>query len=145
MEMKQIRLLDEFKRYLYLLPPQNDRSVWVSIGMAIKSVGGGINDFERFSKLGDKYEAGECFSFKTFKTEGNAYGLEHLKKMARICNPEKYKDLVKTDLFEYFELDYQNTNLIEDKAKFVEYKLMMNFNVCMHTWEKAKQPQLRIF
>ena len=99
MEMEQIRLLDEFKRYLYLIPAQNDRSVWVSIGMAIKSVGGGINDFEKFSKLGEKYEAGECFCFKTFKTEGNAYGLEHLKKLARICNLEKYKDLVKTLIY----------------------------------------------
>ena len=87
---------------------------------------GGINDFERFSKLGEKYEAGECSCFNTFKVEGNTYGIEHLKKLARICNPEKLKDLVKTDLYEYFELDYQNTNLIEDTAKFVNYELMKN-------------------
>ena len=124
LDITHLRLLEDFKQYLYLIPSQTDRSVWVSIGMAIKNAGGTINDFERFSKLGAKYEAGECFCFKTFKTTGNNYGLDHLKKLARICNEKLFKELVQSDLFEYFDLNYKKVNLIENNTKFIDYELM---------------------
>ena len=59
MSTNELKLLPEYQRYLYSIPAQDDRNVWISIGFALKTIGASLNDFERFSKLGGKYQPGE--------------------------------------------------------------------------------------
>jgi len=140
MTMDEIRnLKDEYKRYLYLIPSQSNRNVWCTIGMAIKSCSNGLhnglNDFIKFSKLNNKYDDkidGEQYESFNLGDGRHWYGLTHLKKLCRLCNADNYKKLVKSELFEYFELDLQKINLIEDKGitekNYVNWKLMLNDN-----------------
>ena len=102
----------EYKKFLSLICAQNDRNNWISVGMAIKNCGGNLNDFVQYSKLGIGYEPGECNVFESFNTNGQCYGLSHLKRLAKLCNEIEFLKLTKGALYEYFNLNYDKINLL---------------------------------
>jgi hypothetical protein len=121
MNIVTIHKFAEYKKYLYLIPCQNDRNIWLSVGMAIKNCGGTIDDFILFSKLNSEiYVENECDVFHGFKLSDTCYGLETLKKYAILANKllfDQFEQLSKLD--DYFYIDESNLNVIIENSRYV--------------------------
>ena len=100
--INELKELPEYQQYLYIIPSQNDRNVWLSIGMALKNCGT-YDDYVNFSKLGGKYQEGECDNWNGFRSSGQVYNIRTLRKYAMQCSP---------DLYEQISLDYKPYNRI---------------------------------
>ena len=109
----------EYKKYLYLIPNNNvSYNHFMQMGYAIKSSGGNEEDWKQWAKLSNKYNEGETKSFINFKIDGRTFNINSLKKLAKMAHPEFFN--TEEELFNnYFNLDLENINIIEEKTEFV--------------------------
>ena len=120
MTIPMLKSLKDYQQFLYLIPSQISYGIWIAIGFSIASCGGIQKDWEDYSKLNEScYKNGECDRFNSFKKEGCTYGISYLKKLAKLCNPDKYKELVCSVIDEYFSLDISGMNIIEENSDYI--------------------------
>jgi hypothetical protein len=108
--------LPTYKRYLSMIPVQEDYDNWLHVGMAIKGCNGTEEDFVEWSKMGTKYVEGECKKFNTFTKGFNIYSL---RRWAKLCNPEFFNGIEEM-LHDYFNYNTQNMTINEVDSKYIQ-------------------------
>lgn len=118
----ELKKMEKYKQYLYLICTQSEFVIWMAIGFAIASCGGTKEDWLNFSKLNiAEYVNGECNRFSGFRKNGQVFGLSYLKKLAILCNKDICEQLDTNILDEYFEIDTTGVTVIEESNDFVSH------------------------
>lgn len=128
LQYKDLYKFPKWKQYLFLIVNNGlSYDSWRNVGMAIAIEGGTENDWIEWSKLNiggknDKYKDGETSAFHKFRKSTvfgeNSYDIRTLKKLAKMCNPDFFKE--KNECFnEYFDLDLQGIKTINEKSDFL--------------------------
>lgn len=115
-----LKKLELYKQYLYLIPSDQKCEHWINIGMAIKASGGVKDDWRLWSNIGsnNKNDKQLINNFDNFKSTGRTFNINTLKKLAKLSHPNYFKS--EEELFRtYFNLNLDNIKVINEKSDFV--------------------------
>lgn len=111
-----------WKRYLYLIVNyKSTNEQRINVGMALANETATENDWIDWVKLNPEYKNDDTKRFNTFKSKGiikSKFDINMLKKLARICNPDFFKQ--KAELFcDYFQVDLTGITVINETSKYL--------------------------
>ena len=115
--------IPSYLRYLYLIPNENcDFNHFLQIGFAIKGAGGKKEDWLKWAQISKKFTVGSKINgFDKFKTDGQIFNLQSLKKIAKMAEPEYFNTT--DELFnKFFSLNLDGIKVINEKSEFVSQK-----------------------
>jgi Origin of replication binding protein len=126
---ESLNKLPQYLQYLYLIPNTSQNvTIFTNIGMALKTCGGSIIDYVEFAKLSPKYGGSNSkihYKFSKFRNKEEteklncrSYGLNYLKSLAKLANPEYFKSCNQC-LMAYFSLNTENIKVIKETSQFV--------------------------
>lgn len=116
-----------WKQYLYLIHQPLNWNEYFKVSCAVANCGGSVDEFKEWARLhpGFKEDDKEILTFenkKNYISNGPKYDINSLRKLAKLCVPEHFKNCPSELIKILVDLNIDDFEEINDKNEYVDMK-----------------------